>query len=399
MAAAPPPSPALAGAENTTEEIPPVTPPLEESDLLFIIFTFVCETPASQTGQTQLWMARQVWMARRSLRAVLQTCKCWRAAALRADLPFWGVCNEGKFKALAPPSSAECQHEWTCEAVALLLAAKPRIGALDLSACSVSSAAAALTVSQRLPSTLHTLAVAQRVSQPDAMLQALLRGLAALPQLRRLDLRGILDERTLAGVRLLGKAEGKAAASLAVRMPALEAYSVGFHLHSAVARREGAQLLRAQEALAPRLRYIGALVAVETPHGGLGPVDVCCRGCTAAAASYTAVGTAGGVAAIAASEGVAAASRLAGRPSAGGGGVGDGRRRELHLYQLPTSTLGGSDRGRASGGRRLPQRALHGCRRCRRVRRRGRRRVHRGVRRRVRRGQSRGGGLAAACGL
>ena len=81
---------------------------------------------------------------------------------------------------------------------------------------------------------------------------------------RCLDLRGILDERTLAGLRLLDRTQGgHAATSLAVSLPALETLSVGFPLHSVLGAREGEQFLTAQAALAPRLRHVGCRVSAE----------------------------------------------------------------------------------------------------------------------------------------
>ena len=262
---------------NKPADAPQPTPPLEDPDLLFAIFQLLEESTEKQQSDLIKWrhfnqgppelvdtlrppnfadvhamavdeleyelrrggveptgalaecelraeVERLRTQERHTLRAVLQTNHAWRAAALRPDLPFWARCDPASFLALAPPrgQSHPCEHRWTCEAVARLVAAKPRLQALDLSACSVSSAAAVARMIRALPPTLHTLALVQPCAQPDATLHALLQGLSALPQLRRLDLRGVLTERTLAGVRLLGRAEGKTAASLAVRMGALE---------------------------------------------------------------------------------------------------------------------------------------------------------------------------------
>ena len=258
-----------------TAEAPTPTAPLEDPDLLFLVFTFL---PAA--SHTQF--------------SVLLTNHTWRAAALRPDLLHWSRCDHALFMALAPlvgPSRFQgtsaarnkCQSlatHWCCESVEKLFHAKPQLQALDLSHCFVSNAGSVARLALRLPPTLHTLSLHHGCNQPDAMLRQLLRGLPALPRLRCLDLRGILDERTLAGLRLLDRTQGgHAATSLPVSLPALETLSVGFQLHSVLGAREGVQFLTAQAALAPKLRHVGCRVAAEAAWGGMGPVDVVCRCC------------------------------------------------------------------------------------------------------------------------
>jgi hypothetical protein len=292
-----------AEAPNPSAEAPTPTAPLEDPDLLFLIFTFLGRY---HTGV----------QARDHTYSVLLTNHTWRAAALRPDLLHWSRCDFSSFMALAPldltlrlsPLGTSSQGtsaawnkqlatHWCCESVEKLLHAKPQLQALDLSHCFVSDAEAVARLVLGLPPTLHTLSLHRGCNQPDAMLRQLLRGLPALPRLRCLDLRGILDERTLAGLRVLDRAQGGAApsqgfvgmtirrrsapsaTSLPVSLPALEALSVGFHLHSVLGAREGVQFLTAQAALAPRLRHIGCRVAAEAAWGGMGPVDIVCRCC------------------------------------------------------------------------------------------------------------------------
>ena len=289
---------------NPTAEAPTPTPPLEDPDLLFLVFTFLPET---YFAQPTIFCPDPIPLAAGCLSSVLLTNHTWRTAVLRPDLPHWSRCNQDLFMALAPLdpyaeasgpiSSLGADHpwKWSCESVERLLYAKPQLQALDLSHCYVSDAEAVARLALRLPPTLHTLSLHHGCNQPDAMLRQLLRGLPALPQLRCLDLRGILDERTLAGLRLLDRKQGPqtganvhAAYSLPVSLPALETLSVGFHLHSMLGAREGVQLLTAQAALAPRLRHVGCCVAavagepasaVGFAATGMGPVDIVCRCC------------------------------------------------------------------------------------------------------------------------
>lgn len=263
----------------------PTPAALEDPDLLFLVFTFL---PAVNDAQF----------------SVLLTNHAWRAAALRPDLPHWSRCDRALFMALAEDftpvdlilrlsalgtssegasdaSTQQLATHWCCESVEKLLQAKPLLQALDLSHCFVSDAEAVARLALRLPPSLHTLSLHRGCNQPDAMLRHLLRGLPALPRLRCLDLRGILDERTLAGLRLLDRTQGgHAATSLAVSLPALETLSVGFPLHSVLGAREGEQFLTAQAALAPRLRHVGCRVSAEAAWGAsMGPLDVVCRCC------------------------------------------------------------------------------------------------------------------------
>ena len=278
-----------AEAPNPTAEAPTPTPPLEDPDLLFLVFTFL---PATYFTQPTIYCPDPIPLAASCLSSVLLTNHTWQAAVLRPDLPHWSRCNHDLFMALAPPdrhaevsgpiSSLGADHpwKWSCESVERLLQVKPRLQALDLSHCYVSDSEAVARLALRLPPTLHTLSLHHNCNQPDAMLRQLLRGLPALPQLLCLDLRGILDERTLAGLRLLDRKQGgHAATALPVSLPALETLSVGFHLHSMLGAREGVQLLTAQAALAPRLRHVGCRVAAEAAWGGMGPVDIVCRCC------------------------------------------------------------------------------------------------------------------------
>ena len=278
-------APAMVPAEAPDPSAEAPTPTaLEDPDLLFLVFTFL---PAVNDAQF----------------SVLLTNHAWRAAALRPDLPHWSRCDRALFMALAPvdlilrlsalgTSSQGANEAWTrqlathwcCESVEKLLQAKPLLQALDLSHCFVSDAEAVARLALRLPPSLHTLSLHRGCNQPDAMLRHLLRGLPALPRLRCLDLRGILDERTLAGLRLLDRTQGgHAATSLAVSLPALETLSVGFPLHSVLGAREGEQFLTAQAALAPRLRHVGCRVSAEAASGSatgsMGPLDVVCRCC------------------------------------------------------------------------------------------------------------------------
>ena len=286
------PNPTAEPPNPTAEALTP-TPPLEDPDLLFLVFTFLPAANRTQSAANHTAHNRAVSCG--VLSAVLLTNHTWRAAVLRPDLPHWSRCDHALFMALAPldldlrissqGASSQGNRQliaahWSCESVERLLQVKPRLQALDLSQCYVSDAEAVARLALRLPPTLHTLSLHHGCNQPDAMLRQLLRGLPALPQLRCLDLRGILDERTLAGLRLLDRKQGgQAATALPVSLPALETLSVGFHLHSMLGAREGVQLLTAQVALAPRLRHVGCRVAAEAAWGGMGPVDIVCRCC------------------------------------------------------------------------------------------------------------------------
>ena len=254
-----------------------------DADLLFAIFAQLSDVESG------------------SLKAALQVSTTWRAVGLRPDLCHWHECSHAKFVAfdgLARPAlegraesiaslveslrisalARPLHLNWTCEAVARLAVAKPRLVALDLTGCFVSDASAAAQMSACLPPTLECLIVSRAVNQPDAMLHQLLRGLEALPRLRELDLRGIFNERTLAGVRLLargGNSGVNSAVDMARTLPALEVLAIGFNAHTPLGRREGSQYLAAQASRSPRLRCIGCSVEAAS----LKPIDVYCREC------------------------------------------------------------------------------------------------------------------------
>lgn len=196
---------------------------------------------------------------------------------MRPDLCHWHHCSVGAFAALDPTLKI---RQWCCESVSLVAAAKPRLRSLDLTDLHVSSAEAVVQMSACLPATLESLAVGSRINQPDAMLQHLLDGLEALPRLRQVDLTGVLNARTLAGMRLLTRDErsGATPSGLARTLPALERLSVGFSTFSHLGRSMGIDYLMAQAACAPRLRYIGCCFNVDL----LQPIDIYCRVCAGA---------------------------------------------------------------------------------------------------------------------
>jgi hypothetical protein len=201
-----------------------------------------------------------------ALRAALCVSRVWRAAALRPDLPLWRSCSRDAFYALeaeptwratmlsmlraASPSRLCRRLGWCCEAVERLLRSKRLLETLDLSQLHVSRASAAGAMARAMPAAtaLHTLVVGPS-NQPDALLQQLVEHLPSLPRLSRLDLRGVLTERTLAGMALLRrrKEDHRGAAGLACRLPSLERLSVGFHVFTGPAvAREGLAFLAAQ---------------------------------------------------------------------------------------------------------------------------------------------------------
>ena len=231
-----------------TDAVPfdPVDAVLSDSDMLFHVFCQLTNVAF--------------------LRPVLSTSKTLRAAALRADLPLWWSCNEESFRALERPKAAESllprlisritnfssspedsrSMRWHCDSVLALLRAKWRLTSLDLSGCKLPSQEVFAAVLEALPSSLTSLSISHDCNQPDAAL-ATLRNckhhLNALPRLTTLDLRGILTERSLAGLRILGRlgrADPNVGPSLALPLPALQRLAVGFHLFTTFGQHFGA---------------------------------------------------------------------------------------------------------------------------------------------------------------
>jgi hypothetical protein len=287
---------------------------LADTDLLFLIASHACEAPA--------------------VHAMVAVSHAWRAAALRDDLTFWLCCDRHVFAALEPPSvsaaiSARFEglnvvgglaaragrwwegaaERWNTGSVTRLLGAKQRVTSLDISGLRIPSAAAAANLVASLPSSLSSLALCSAISQPDAMLAALLSSarLPQLPNLTSLDMRAVCTERTLAALRLLristsrqpsgggggggGGGMGMASVPLTPHLAQLRTLCVGFHTFTALGVREGEAFLSAQEAAAPSLQVIGCNVAATgaLTQGGhaisiagvltLSPWRVCCVRC------------------------------------------------------------------------------------------------------------------------
>ena len=204
------------------------------------------------------------------------TCRATRAAALRADLPLWTSCDQLSFIALEGPSTLGrlisriagapldpfsavstlfntelCSQRWHCNSVLLLLRAKPRLLSLDLSGCKIASHQGLVQVLEALPNSLTSLSIASNCPQPDAALAAIQscrERLSALPSLTALDLRGVFTERSLVGLRLLGRLLERArtgassgagthsgastTSSFILVLPHLQKLAVGFHTFS-----------------------------------------------------------------------------------------------------------------------------------------------------------------------
>lgn len=229
-----------------------------------------------------------------TLRCVLVTSHTWRAAALRPDLLHWSTANMAAFLAvdslsarrtwtggvlasLGAMSIQASLTRWDCSTVSKLLACK-RVHTLSLDHVRVAGASAAAQLAAALPSTsLHTLILSTSAQQPDVMLHALLERLESLPQLHTLDIRGVLTERTFAGVRLLQLRDPGGSIQLVRTLPSLERLAVGFHTFTAIGIREGQSYLSEQmsRARAPRLQSVGCMFGVDR----LVPIDIHCRLC------------------------------------------------------------------------------------------------------------------------
>lgn len=237
------------------------------------------------------------------LRPVLRASHALRSAALRPDLHLWRECNSDSFAALEPQDASApktlgkliqlilgTSSRWSIESVLKLLSAKRHVVALDLSMARVPSQEACSAVLAALPTSLRVLAVGSDCSQPDAMLNAIRKcpRLGTLPNLQALDLRGVLTDRTLSGMRLLmrkerrtdaegGGAGSQGVARLARVLPELRALAVGFHTYTQLGQAEGTSYLRAQCAMAPRLGAVSCMLSLGVTD--LGPLDVHCAVC------------------------------------------------------------------------------------------------------------------------
>ena len=254
---------------------------LSDPDLVFLIVSFL---PARDGP--------------RALLGVLRAAKQLRAVALRPDLPHWRACNLQTFQDLEPDlgtlaarffrmaSLVDGRQRFDCSAALRVLATKPCLTSLDLSGLKIPSQGAVSQLLEALPASLRTLAIRSDCPQPDAALGAIRRSprLGELPNLCRLDLRGILTERTLAGLRLIRGAVsylpqhlGEKPEGLARPLPNLEYLAVGFHTYTRIGHEEGLRYLKDQLDHSPRLQAISCspLIGVDT----LGPVDVHCGVC------------------------------------------------------------------------------------------------------------------------
>jgi len=223
------------------------------------------------------------------LRPLFGVSKNVRAAALRPDLPLWWSCDEAAFCALEDGETFSAgvvlsylpkiissmimenrpSRRWDCNSVLSLLQAKPRLTALDLSGCKLPSQEAFAEVLQALPGSLTSLSISHHCSQPDAALATMCRNkLNSLSNLAALDLRGILTERSLAGLGLLGRlgrADPGGGSSLAIPLPALQKLSVGFHTFTPFGHRFGTLSSRQPASNRPSFqRLVASFVRVHS---------------------------------------------------------------------------------------------------------------------------------------
>ena len=239
----------------------------------------------------------------------------FRTAALSPLLPGWQTCDRAAFEEAGPPQEPGSDHTmagalarrllparllhtpqsprpppaWTAGRVIALLRCKRAVRALDLSGVLVEAPGASAGLVRHLPDTLQSLAI-RECTQPDAVLKALLRSprLPLLPSLTSLDLSGVATEQTLIGLCTLAAGRNRPAtdydtplaraARMAIRLPALEQLSVGFHLFTALGAREGAAYLAAQcdETNAPRLMRLGCNFATDALPAA---IDILCGVC------------------------------------------------------------------------------------------------------------------------
>ena len=236
------------------------------------------------------------------LRSALRTCRTWRRAALRPDLPAWYHCDLRAFDALSGDgpalsgvrsavarlfnhlyiygatssqvaSHAAASSRWNCDTISRLLSTKTKLRTLNLSSCIVPSAIAARQMAACLPTTLCELTNSDGLDAvgQNALLTELLPKLGRLPQLSRLDLRGLLTVQTMCE---------RAVAShpvMPIPLPSLKALAVGFHLfpRDPLGAECSLSFLLYQCRLSPQLQSIGCMV----PAARLQAIDICCREC------------------------------------------------------------------------------------------------------------------------
>ena len=259
---------------------------LETSDLLFLIMFWISE-PKHFCG-------------------CLRVNKTFRKAALSKDLRIWMTCDEQSFRAFEPNASTGGHNKgigklvlsriivrsktkqpvrWNCESVLKALRTK-MLMELDLSGMQISTPQALILMLEALPDSLQCLSVRGETIQKRNLMCALhgTQRLCQLPNLRMLDLRGVLTTDTLDTLRRTFNARvgifvthGLASPIRARRLPCLERLAVGFDCHSPIGADQGLSFLMSQCEQSPHLGAISCVLSIGVHQ--LGTIDIHCGVC------------------------------------------------------------------------------------------------------------------------